>query len=153
RAARPLVLAILFFPVCGLERWAFGVELGQDAALNPQRTALSSPVDPGDRHMVQAPPSLDLNGNRVDDRLEHRYQREHSAGPQAPGAPLCADVMICLDHPPTEADVARYRAMGATDLKTWGDLVYAVRARFLAALLPPGALGQLGQAPGVTWVE
>src|SRR5262249_32915107 len=136
----------------GVRPWALGLEavFAAESALNAQRSTLNAPsaqrlmpnaqgLTP-DARIVQVPAALDRDGDRVDDRLERVYRERGQAGWQAAGGPAAADLLICLDHPPTSADLAGYRARGATDLQAWGDLEYAVRARFPAALLPPAAL-------------
>jgi outer membrane protein assembly factor BamB/subtilisin family serine protease len=105
-----------------------------------------------DPRVVVAPRTGDRNGNRVDDRLEAAYRRDRTAGLQSRHSAPAADLILCLDHAPTAADLAHYRRMGATRLESWSDLVYAIRARFPAAQLPPHALARMGQQPGVVWV-
>jgi outer membrane protein assembly factor BamB/subtilisin family serine protease len=143
--ARLLVVALAFF-LLGPALAADG-----DFVLQP---ATRTPVDIRfDANVIVPPAELDRNGNHVADALEAAYRKNGKAGLQSKAGPPTVDVMICLDHAPTAADLARYQALGATKLEAWSDLVYVIRARFPAALLPPAALEQLGGAPGVVWIE
>src|SRR5438445_7307776 len=51
----------------------------------PQHFALDASVDLPDPHVVHGPAWMDRNGDRVDDRLEQLYRRDHKAGLQVAG--------------------------------------------------------------------
>src|SRR5262249_13038042 len=121
-----VLLSLLGIP--GVTPWASGLESGfaADSALttqrptpNAQRSTLNAqgPTPNAQRltpdaHIVHPPAWMDRNGNHVEDRLERVYRAQGKAGLQAPGAPPVADLMLCLDHPPTAEDLARFQAMG-----------------------------------------
>src|SRR5437868_2726965 len=104
--ARLLLFSLFLFTFLGVGCWVLGVEAAPDAS-PPLRSTLNALPVSDDPHVVRGPAWMDRNGDRVDDRLEQRYRRDGKAGLQQPGAPPVADVMICLDHAPTAADLAR----------------------------------------------
>lgn len=159
-ASRLLLLVSTLLPILSVPRGAWGVASPESpshlllaASPVPPQATLTPAPPLRDRRIVQPPAGMDQNHDRVDDRLQALYRRDGRAGLQVPGAPPSVDILLGLDHAPTPEDLARYRAMGTTALESWGDLVYAIRARFPATALPPAALDQLGRGPGVTWVE
>lgn len=147
-----VLLAYFLLSVSGLRVGASGLTAGPALPV-PHLSCPNALLPEADKRIVHAPARRDANNNRVDDGLEERYGREGKAGVQPADAPPVVDLLICLDHSPTPADLAHYQGLGGTALESWRDLIYALRVRFPATRLPPAALEKLGMRSGVTWVE
>src|SRR5438270_13665078 len=107
RAARRLLLCAGVGFGCwmlGVGSWALDVGAeGSGESFLPADHPIPDVQHPApDAHVIRGAGWMDRDGDRVADALEETYRRTGAAGLQARGGPRAADVMICLDHPPTE---------------------------------------------------
>jgi len=126
-------------------------------------TTVAAGAAPTDRRIVRPSPLLDTNGNRFHDLLEQHlgdgsFKRFESTVQSASATGALADLIVCLDHAPTAADVAAVRAAGGTVAWSMGDLpdslLFAMRVGWPVAQGAAPALQQLEHAvPGIVWVD
>ncbi len=116
-----------------------------------------------DPRVVRGDFRVDSNGDRSHDLLEQHltagtFRRFAIQGMTPLATSQIADLIVCLDHAPTVADVAAITGAGGTVAWSLGDLpddlIYAMRVGWPVQSGTTTALAQLkGALPGITWID